>query len=251
MHIKRSYLEGRLLSTAGLLWAASLIAAAPAFSHADEDHPAEDLPHHRKLLSVKDAQVRRAALYALTHYPEGLGLHVELILKNPQTSEAAQAARQLDRFAELPDFLAALTKLSDALNPRAETSTTESRYATEARLYVFRALLRHGGDKGGEKFVATLCERLVSDTRLSSLRDFWDDLQPLVTPERRATLYPLIPYLTDGILAGYDATKANSLIVAICGRDFGYRPDGTRAQRREAVERMREHYYTKIKPLIK
>ena len=216
-----------------------------------ETFPNEDFETYRKALTVKDYEMQRLAVRAMSYYPEGYPILLEIVrTNNTDRGPGYYAASGLTNFNKLPSYEKDLKKLLSDLDKASKDKPAQSSSSTSIRSTIARNLFIHSPKTYADEMIENLQAHLKKSGRDISFSDTWaSDLSLLVSVTDKKKLYGFVPLLVDNMEAFFsdNQERAYKSLVLITGVDYPFKRNSAES-RRESMEKYRELYYTKLKP---
>lgn len=213
--------------------------------------PQEDFETYQKALTVKDYEMQRLAVRAMSYYPEGYPILLEIVrTNNTDRGTGYYAAIGLTNFNKLPSYEKDLKKLLVDLDKAAKEKAAQNNISTSVRSTVARNLFIHSPKTYADEMITSLQAHLKKSGRDISFSDTWaSDLNLLVSVTDKKKLYGFVPLLVDNMEAFFsdNQDRAYKSLVLITGVDYPFQRNSSES-RRESMEKYRELYYTKLKP---
>lgn len=210
----------------------------------------EDFEIYRNAIFVKDYEMQRVAVNAMSYYPQGYPVLIDILRTNASSTQAYLAAVTLTNFNKLPTYEKDLKKALEGIDKLAQATPDTTERIWSVRRVVVRNLFLFSPKTYAKEMIENLQRHLNKSGRDISFGDGWaEDLTLLASVVEKKKLYGFVPILIDNMEGFFSDTKerAHKLLVLITGEDYPFKMNSAES-RREAMEKYRELYYTKLKP---
>jgi hypothetical protein len=238
----------------------------------EDKYPAHDLGVYRAALKAGDRSVRRAAIAALAHYPEGADILERYIRAHVDDDDASEAIGALRKYAHAADYEERLCRIrSQVLDSHGASGEAEQgpqrsiQFGPDGMKVVdtpappskrvqlaselTRLLFARDPKKYAGEMIGAIQTRLeTAGTQISFAETALDELLVVACLVDRQQLYPLVPALIEDLDAFFDDPrfKAYRALVLITGEAIPYSKDDDTADRHKAMARYRAIYQVKL-----